>query len=176
MPFIQGINKGQKYLSLVQKGQKGKMSLYLKTPKWLHTVYTNKSAWKIEGLAQSVLNMVVPTSMVRSYVYVSLCTNTNQSRGRWILTLSLLSNKKKFLSDLTLQAVKTSLSANAPACVTVWGWEELAGCVQRRAPPPASGIAPDPDDWKGKRMGGSSVYQMFWKNTRIKLWKDIETD
>lgn len=62
---------------------------------------------------------------------------------------------------IMLQAGKASLSANAPACVAVWGWEELAGCVRRRAPPLACGIAPDPGDWKGKRMGGSSVYQMF---------------
>lgn len=41
---------------------------------------------------------------------------------------------------------KTSLSANAPACVTVWGWGELAGCVQKRAPPLVSGIAPDHGD------------------------------
>lgn len=47
---------------------------------------------------------------------------------------------------MLLQAGKASLSANAPACVAVWGWGELAGCVQRRAPPPASGIGPDPGD------------------------------
>lgn len=39
----------------------GQVSRYLKTPKRLHTLYTNKSAWKTEGLAQSVLNMVVTT-------------------------------------------------------------------------------------------------------------------
>lgn len=37
------------------------MSLYLKTPKRLHTVYTNNSAWKTEGLAQSVKGMVMVT-------------------------------------------------------------------------------------------------------------------
>lgn len=43
---------------------------------------------------------------------------------------------------MTLQAGETSLSANAPACVAVWGWAEPAGCVSRTAPPPASGIVP----------------------------------
>lgn len=44
---------------------------------------------------------------------------------------------------MTLQAGETSLSANAPACVAVWGWEEPAGCVSRTAPPPANGTVPD---------------------------------
>lgn len=57
----------------------------------------------------------------------------------------LLSNgNQSYLTMTTFQAGKASLSANAPACVTVWGWEELAGCVQRRAPPLESGIALDP--------------------------------
>lgn len=42
----------------------------------------------------------------------------------------LRSNKNKsYLTYMMLQAGETSLSANAPACVAVWGWEELAGCV-----------------------------------------------
>lgn len=66
-----------------------------------------------------------------------------------------------------LQAGKASLSANAPACVAVWGWVELAGYVPRRAPPPlACGIAADPCDWKGRRMGGSSEYQTFWRQKK----------
>lgn len=64
-PLVWRIYKGQHYPSSVQKGHKGQMSLYLKTPKQSHTVYTNKSAWKIEGLAQSELNMVVTTVMDR---------------------------------------------------------------------------------------------------------------
>lgn len=64
-----------------------------------------------------------------------------------MLTLPPLSNKNKsYLMLIMLQAGKASLSANAPACVAVWGWEELAGCVRRRAPPLACGIAPDPGD------------------------------
>ena len=56
-----------------------------------------------------------------------------------------LSNKNKsYLTLMMLQAGKASLSANAPACVAVRGWGELAGCVRRRAPPLACGIAPDP--------------------------------
>lgn len=47
---------------------------------------------------------------------------------------------------MKLQAGKASLSANAPACVAGWGWGGLVGCVQRRAPPLACGIAPDPGD------------------------------
>lgn len=63
--------------------------------------------------------------------------------------LPLQSNKRKekknksYLAYMTLQVGETSLSANAPACVAVWGWEEPAGCVLRTAPPPASGIVPD---------------------------------
>lgn len=44
---------------------------------------------------------------------------------------------------MTLQAGETSLSANAPACVAGWGWGGPAGCVSRKAPPPASGTVPD---------------------------------
>lgn len=72
-----------------------------------------------------------------------------------------LTKTNLYLTLMVLQAGKASLSANAPACVAVWGWEERAGCVQRRAPPPACGKAPDPGDWKDKRMGGSSVCRMF---------------
>lgn len=40
----------------------------------------------------------------------------------------LRSNKNKsYLTYMMLQAGETSLSAKA--CVAVWGWEELAGCV-----------------------------------------------
>lgn len=157
------------------------MSLYLKTPKHLHTVYTNKSAWKTEGLAQSVLNMVVTTFMDRDacldsiLVYVQIQIKVEEDEFS-LCPLSNNNNKKKTTSYLTLimlQAGKASLSANAPACVAVWGWEELAGCVRRRALPLASGIASDPGDWKGKKMGDSSVYQMFWEKQRIKSWKDF---
>lgn len=57
-----------------------------------------------------------------------------------------LTKNNSYLTLMMLQTGKASLSANAPACVAVWGWEELAGCVQRRAPPLGSGIAPDPGD------------------------------
>lgn len=60
-----------------------------------------------------------------------------------------------------------SLSANAPACVAEWGREDLADCVRKTAPPPASGIASGPGDWKGKRTGGSSAYRMFWKRIKV---------
>lgn len=46
MPLKQRIYKGQQDPSSVQRGQKGEMSLYLKTPKRLHTVYTNKIGLK----------------------------------------------------------------------------------------------------------------------------------
>lgn len=57
-----------------------------------------------------------------------------------------LTRTNLMLTLIVLQAGKTSLSANAPACVAVWGWEGLAGCVLRRAPPPACGIALAPGD------------------------------
>lgn len=160
--------KGQQHPNSVQKGQRGG-SQYLKTLKHLHTVYTNKSAWKTEGLAQSVLNMVVTTSMDRDasldsiLVYVQIQIKVEEDEFS-LLTAFLCLTKTNLIWRRwwCYRQEKASLSANAPACVAVWGWEELAGCVRWRAPPLASGIAPDPDDWKGKRMGGSSVYQMFW--------------
>ena len=78
-----------------------------------------------------------------------------------VSVLCLTKTKPIWLMTM-LQAGKASLSANAPACVAVWDWEEPAGCVQRRAPPPACGTALDLGDWKGKRTGGSSVCRMFW--------------
>lgn len=102
MPLIQRIYKGQPYPNSVQKGPKGWMCLYLKTPKRLHTVYTNKSAWKIEGLAQSVLSMVVTTFLDREaclnsilvYVQIQIKVEDNE------FSLPPPSNKNKSLSDI----------------------------------------------------------------------------
>lgn len=59
MPLIQRIYSTKDSSIPIQfRRDKNGRCLYLKTPKCLHTVYTNKSAWKTEGLAQSVLNMV----------------------------------------------------------------------------------------------------------------------
>lgn len=76
------------------------LDVYVKTPKHLCTVNTNKCASKTEGLAHSVLNIVVTTFMDRVacldsiLVYIQI---HNQSRGRWILTLSPLTNKKNLI-------------------------------------------------------------------------------
>lgn len=53
------------------------------------------------------------------------------------------SNKenKSYLTDVDVTGREASLSANAPACVAGWDWEEPAGCVRRTAPPPACGKA-----------------------------------
>lgn len=107
---------------------------------------------KIEGLAQSVLNMVVTTFMDREacldsiLVYVQIQIKMERGEGpksRFEPPPPSVLNKNKSYHRMLLQAGKASLSANAPACVAVWGWGGRAGCVQTWARP-ASGIAPDP--------------------------------
>lgn len=76
--------------------------------------------------------MVVPTSMDKDacldsiLVYVQIQIKVEEDE---FSCCPFCLTKTNLMTLMVLQAGKTSLSANAPACVAVWGWEELAGCV-----------------------------------------------
>jgi len=147
--------QGRKNPNSVQRTKRGRMSPYLKDYKAItYCIYKQICLKKIDGLAQSVLNVVVITFMDRDaclesiLVYVQIKVNAEGGEFSFFFASSVLSNEKKkeILSNVeVVTGVEgTSLSASAPACVAVWGWGSLAGCAQRRARPPASGTAPGP--------------------------------